>query len=205
MHREQALWILACAVGAGLTLLAAGRDWARVTFTGAGAGHGAAAAVPVTGSELSAALTPLALAAAAAALAVLAARGPWRRLVAAVLALCGSGVAAGALSGTAGQAVADAAREHSALAATGQPVVATLWFWPAAAAAGGLILLAAGVTAAVRAGSWGGMSDRYERPGATGRRADDVPAPALGDRALWDAIDRGADPTADTPERGTGT
>lgn len=63
--------------------------------------------------------------------------------------------------------------------------------------AGGVVTAAAGCWVAVRGPRWARWSGRYERPGG-GTDGGDVPA-----RALWDALDRGEDPTAgrrDLPE-----
>ncbi|GAA5052588.1 putative membrane protein (TIGR02234 family) [Thermocatellispora tengchongensis] len=187
-------WVLACAAGAGLALLASGREWATVASGTAGP-HGQ---IAVTGGELSAGASTLALAGGAAALAVLAARGVWRRVLAVALALCGAGVAAAACSAAlSGSAALDAAAAKGVIA--GDAVrVAVAWPWPAAAVAGGLVLVAAGVVAVIRGGRWRGMSDRYERPGtrtaSAGAARSGAPASA---RELWDAIDQGADPTLD--------
>lgn len=63
--------------------------------------------------------------------------------------------------------------------------------WPLLCALGGLVVLAAGVVT-VRVGrSWPGMGSRYEAPA---RRRP-------GQTDLWDALDRGEDPTTgDRPE-----
>ncbi|MGE7467635.1 Trp biosynthesis-associated membrane protein [Brevundimonas sp. NPDC003935] len=50
-------------------------------------------------------------------------------------------------------------------------------------------MTAGGIVAIVRGGRWAGMSARYDR-GAGKARAE-----VKDDRALWDALDRGDDPT----------
>ncbi|RBQ20377.1 MFS transporter [Spongiactinospora rosea] len=191
-RRGLAIWVVACALGAGLTLFAAGRDWAKVTMGGVAGGP--ASTVPVSGGTLVPVLTPLALAAAASAVAVLATRGLWRRVVGAVLALCGVGAAVAAATGVSaasGPAAAEAAARQSALALSGQAAAQAVWPWPAVALAGGVVLALTGLVACVRGGRWAAMSARYDRPGS--RRE----AAASGDRAMWDALDEGVDPTAD--------
>jgi hypothetical protein len=54
--------------------------------------------------------------------------------------------------------------------------------------AGGLLVLAAGVIAVVRGRRWAQMGSRYDAPGAARLSAEGSPA-------LWDALDRGEDPT----------
>jgi uncharacterized membrane protein (TIGR02234 family) len=184
-------WVPACAAGTGLTLLAAGRDWMSVSFDG-GAG------VALAGTRLAPVLMPLALAAGASALAVLATRGIWRKVVGAILTLCGAGVVVGALTGTAAEVAMEALRDEHSFATAGRVVTATAWFWPGATVVGGLILAGAGVVAVLRGGRWAGMSDRYDRPAARkGGPGGGRAGSALGERALWDAIDSGADPTVE--------
>src|SRR5690606_42153824 len=80
-------------------------------------------------------------------------------------------------------------REHRVLAAAGPPEWGLVLPWPLAAGLGAPLMLAGGVLAVARGGRWAGMSDRYERA------ADRPRAQPDGDRALWDALDRGDDPT----------
>ncbi|MEO3812876.1 Trp biosynthesis-associated membrane protein [Sphaerisporangium sp. B11E5] len=192
-RRALAGFVVAGAAGAGVALIAGGRTWATAQFFGAPGVR--AAPVEVAGNDLVPALGPLALAAFAAVVAVLATRGVWRSVVGAVVALCGAALAVSALRGaSAGQVVA-VARERVTLAAGEQVTVATTWLWPALAALGGAALAGAGVVAVLRGRRWPGMSTRYDRPvGGTG---DGPRTPHEGDRGLWEALDRGEDPTDD--------
>jgi Tryptophan-associated transmembrane protein (Trp_oprn_chp) len=61
--------------------------------------------------------------------------------------------------------------------------------WPVLAAAGGLAVVAAGAVTVARGGRWPSMGARYERAARTSQREAD---PAQ----LWQALDRGEDPTA---------
>lgn len=196
-------WVAVCVAGAALVLLAAGRDWFTVTY--------GPRKVAVSAAELVPALGPAAWAALAAVVAVLATRGVWRRIVGAVMTLCGAGAMAWAWQGSRAGAALEVAARQIPLAEPGALHSAPAAAWPLVAGAGGLLLACAGVVAAVRGAGWPGMSDRYERRGSG-------PAPAAGaastggapsERALWDAIDLGADPTVgpeDTaaPERTAG-
>ena len=202
--REPAAWAVACALGAGLVLLAAGREWAVVRY--GGAGGAALGEVALTGGELVAYPSPAAVAALAATVAVLAARGAWRRLIGAVVALCGVAAAAGVAAGLAQGAVLEAAGRRSALSAAASATWEVAAAWPAVTVAGGILLAAGGAVAVARAGRWPGMSQRYERPaGARAGGPDRARAATAGrergrdrERELWDAIDSGADPTADS-------
>ncbi|GLW97364.1 hypothetical protein Misp02_14510 [Microtetraspora sp. NBRC 16547] len=194
-----AAWLIGCAAGAGLVLLAAGREWAVVDYGGAGG-----APVPVNGGDAVPGLTPLALAALAAVLAVFATRGVWRRLVGVVLAVCGAAVAALAWPSRLPARAIEHAESMRSLA--GQAAHVTVSAWPWAGVAGGGVLAAGGVVAVLLGGGWPGMSGKYERrPGGAGRagaggRPERPGRPGrkvTGDRALWDAIDDGTDPTLD--------
>ncbi|GIH94978.1 Trp biosynthesis-associated membrane protein [Planobispora siamensis] len=202
MNARRALWtwVLACAAGAGLVLLAAGREWATVR---AGSIGGSSQVVSVQGDRLAPFLSPVALAALAAVVALLATRGVARRAVGVVVALCGLGAIAGVRTGTRMTAITDALSGQAGLAMTsgGASSAAVAWTWPAVAASGGLLLLAAGAAAALRGHRWPGMSDRYDRTGpssggAVSGSARGAERGPVSERALWDAIDRGADPTA---------
>ncbi|MFI6923837.1 TIGR02234 family membrane protein [Nonomuraea spiralis] len=201
-RRELWGWLALTVVGSCLVLLAAGQIWVRVL------GAQAADAVAPTGGELGPVLTPLALAGLAGAVAVLATKGVGRRVVGVLVALCGAGAAGGTWAALSSANVTGWLRERNALRAVAglpwEPVPA----WPVVAGLGGLLLLAGGVLAALRGGRWAGMSARYERAGdragaMAGARAGGAAAPARKgheDRELWDALDRGDDPT-ESPDR----
>ncbi|MEU4325008.1 Trp biosynthesis-associated membrane protein [Nonomuraea dietziae] len=181
MKRELGVWLLLCAAGAGLTLLATGRVWASARY-------GAAAPVELTGGDLAPAVQPLALAGLAATVALFATKGLWRRVIGAVLALCGVGIALLSWRGlSAGAAEELAAARRPLAAATGDVAAVAHTAWPYLAAAGGALLIASGVLAVARATGWAGMSGRYDRPGSAAEQRDD--------KSLWEAIDRGDDPT----------
>jgi uncharacterized membrane protein (TIGR02234 family) len=65
--------------------------------------------------------------------------------------------------------------------------------WPWLTAACGLLVLLAGLLVAVRGHRWSVMSARYETP-VTGR-VDDEQARQRVNTSLWQALDRGDDPT----------
>jgi hypothetical protein len=163
--------IVAGLVAAGLALFAATRTW----LVEPGLRPAPLPPLPVarTGGALVPALTASAVVGLAAVLALLATRGRARLAVAAVVVAAGAGITASALYGFFAYAEVNA--------------------WPIAAAAGGLGLLAVGVHALRRSPGWPAMGTRYERAAATD---DDEPRDAAG---LWDAIDRGQDPTRRNP------
>jgi uncharacterized membrane protein (TIGR02234 family) len=176
-----------CLAGAAILLLASGRAWARLTVEVAP--ELPRSAVLLTGRDLA----PIAAAAGVAGLAavagIAATRGWLRRGVGAVAALLGLGAAVACAAGP------SAARAE---AVAGRLVGAELTAWPVAGVAGGGLLLAGGVLVAAHGQRWATMGRRYDAPasagrvgraGGVGRRADDA-------GELWDAIDRGEDPTA---------
>jgi uncharacterized membrane protein (TIGR02234 family) len=152
--------------------------------------------VALAGREVEPLVPALGVVGLAGLVALLATRGRVRLLVGALLAASGLTVAVRAAgwvtgpdAGTALLLLTDAGRVSgvppgTAVAASADPV------WPALAVLGGLALLAAGVTAVLRARRWPGMSARYEAPAAA------VARPATEPSAVWDALDRGDDPTA---------
>ena len=177
-RRELWIWVLGCAAGAVLILVAAGRTWVTVSFEGA-------QRVEVGGGDLAPAAQTLALAALAAIVAVLATAGVWRRLVGVVIALCGAGAVALAVAALDGSAAVEAALRRQPMAAA-DAAMAAPGPWAYLAVAGGALLVVAGLTAMVRGGRWAGMSARYERRAPTAKSAE---------RSMWEALDRGDDPT----------
>jgi len=174
-----------------LATLAATRTWATATGDAAGVGVEAAA----TGTEAAPLPWALALVVLATWGALLALRGRLRSVVAALGVLAAGAGAAAVLPGLA------AARDRAEAAAVDRgaqvatvEVTGTPWPWVTVAA---LALVAAvGVVAVRRAPAWPSMSARYDAPGGSGVTPD---AGALADdagaRELWDALDRGQDPT----------
>lgn len=187
-RRERTLMLTAGAAGAGIVLLAAEQAWARASFTPPSPLP--AASVTMTGHELAPAAAALGLAALACLAAVLATGGVARRLCGALLTALGALAAADAVASVGRGHLAAIAATHS-LASAGPPLVALTPFpWWAAAAVGGLLLAAAGTLTAWRGTRWPGMSSRYDRPGGP------TPVAGEGQGTAWDALDRGADPTA---------
>jgi len=166
-RRELTVTVLACAVGAAVVLLAAGRTWRERAAGPALAGP--SRQIAETGRDLVPWLPALALAALAGAGALLATRGAARVAVAVLVVLAGAGMAAGAGYGL----TFDGVRPG----------------WPLLCAIAAIPVLSAGAYAAVRQGNWPGMGTRYERMGGT-----TGPETATG-TGMWDALDRGEDPT----------
>ncbi|WP_432829262.1 Trp biosynthesis-associated membrane protein [Dactylosporangium sp. CA-092794] len=172
-RRGLAITAVACAAGAALVLIAATRSWQDVVTA-----RPAPLAPTVehrTGADIAPWLPALGVVALAGAGALFATRAAARLVVGILLLLSGAGVVVAALL-TLGDGAGVA--------------------WPLLCVLGGLLVLGAGAVT-VRAGrSWPGMGARYERPAAPAKRPDRPVSQA----ELWDALDRGEDPT----ERGDG-
>ncbi|MFD7698638.1 TIGR02234 family membrane protein [Streptomyces caelestis] len=179
------------ALGAAVALLATRQQWSEGTATVAGG------AFPLTakGSDVTGVPAALAVVGLAALVAVFAVRRAGRLAVAALLALSGAGTVAAALLGASDSGALDekAAQASGDTSATVDALSHTAW--PYAAAAGGVLLLLAGLLALRYGRLWPAMSGRYERDGAP--RARRRPASVDPDRPedLWKALDRGEDPT----------
>ncbi|MER6691284.1 TIGR02234 family membrane protein [Streptomyces minutiscleroticus] len=190
-RRSLGLALLFGALGAAVALLSSRQGWSQGTATVAGG----AFPLSAKGSDVTGVPAALAIVGLAALVAVFAVRRSGRLLVAALLALSGAGTVAAALLGADDSSALDA----KAAAASGDTAatVDTMSHtgWPYVAAAGGLLLLLAGLLALRYGRLWPVMSGRYERSGAPRpRRARPVVDP---DRPedLWKALDRGEDPT----------
>jgi uncharacterized membrane protein (TIGR02234 family) len=200
---ELTVALLAGAAGAGLVFLGVRHGWARVHTTAPAPLPGSD--VTVTGQDLVPAAGALALAGLASLAAVLATRGLARRLTGMLLALFGAGAsvtvllqvtAAAAIGaafsnpgpvgsagsgGAAGSVTAGGtgAGSGSTLPVAGFPahVVMTGLPWRPLAAAGGVVLMAAGLLVAWRSQRWPVMSSRYDAPG-TAQPASPAPSAA---------------------------
>lgn len=168
-RRELALVGLVCAAAAGLALYAAARPW-TVEILARPAPLSALHRVRSGGSVVPL-LPALALVALAGAGALVATRGWPRRWLGVLLAACGAGILA-----VAGYALA--------------AVDAVMVDGPALAIAAGVVLGLVGVVTLRRGGRWPSLGTRYERPAKE-------PSTTVAERPvqLWDAINRGEDPT----------
>lgn len=126
-----------------------------------------------TGSQLFGWAVPAAVVAIAAALSLLATRGVARRFVSGCLGLAGASVLSAGVAG----------------------FLSTLGIWPAVACVAGAGVAATAVMAYRWSPQWPTMSARYERPVQPAKLDTRDP------QAMWDALDRGEDPTSNTAER----
>lgn len=183
-RRSQLTAILACLAGAGLTLYAVTRVWSVRVEQRAGLSD---LRTEQTAADVQPWVVGLALVALAGTGALLATRGAVRRVLGALLILAGAGIVVGAV-------LARVAVEPGAAGAAG-------WIWPVAGVLGGAAVAVGGLLAARHGHQWPAMSSRYER--STVPAAEPVPespnsARPTDNRAFWDALDRGEDPTRDS-------
>lgn len=216
-RREYGLALLACAIGAGLLFLAASQHW--VTLTVARDKPFPPLRRTISGSHAQPLLTGLAVVGLAGVVALLATKRIGRRIVGVVLlivAVLGVIWLVRDLHGM------SAGRAQSLLTDAG-PVVGVpagakvdVQLHLAVVAVGLLGTTLLGVTGAlaiVRGRIWPAMGGRYDRPSKKARQADSEsptdgtnPPAERGDmrqRSLWEALDRGEDPTATEESRST--
>ena len=176
--------VLLCLLGAFLVLVAAGRPWALVEVA---AGPLVEARTdPHTGTDIVPGVSALGLLGLAGVVALAATRRTGRTLVGVVLLATGAGTVAAVVSALRTMAAEELAGQTGA-----DGVDVTVW--PSVTAVGGLLLLAAGLLTVVRGRSWPALGQRYEPPAGT---APQEPAEQLTEKGLWEALDRGEDPTA---------
>ncbi|MEV6103304.1 TIGR02234 family membrane protein [Streptomyces sp. NPDC051940] len=193
-RKPLAFALLAGAAGAALVLASTGRVWAEGETAGV-LGQGVAT-VTASGQDVTGAPSALAVVGLAALVAVFAVRRTGRRIVAALLALAGAGVVAASVAAHGDStALRDRAADISGLT---DSTVDNLTYsgWPWVAAAGGLLLLVAGLLALRHGQNWPAMSGRYERSGVPAPRRAARPVDPERPEDLWKALDRGEDPTA---------
>ena len=197
-RRQLRAAVLLCLVGAAVVLLATGRAWTQVEVPAGPLAD--ARTVAVTGADLAPGVRALALVGLAGVVALLATRTTGRLVVGLLLTVAGAGVVAAVL---AADLTAGSLREAGVPGAA-VPVGATAW--PVLAALGGGLVAAGGLLAVLRGRSWPAMGARYEAPAAPAPApaAPVQAAPVPPERALWEALDRGEDPT-DTLEDASGT
>jgi uncharacterized membrane protein (TIGR02234 family) len=184
-----ALALLVDVVGAGGALLLGTRHWQSVTV--ARPRPFGDEAIGLAGRTIDAAPTALALVALAGVVAILATKRAWRRGVGGIVALAGAALVwrslggLGAVSPGQARALLPEARGDAGVVTH----VAVTTAWPVLSACCGVLVLVAGALVAWRGHRWAGMSARYEAPASAEEQS------ARANASLWQAIERGDDPT----------
>ena len=206
MSRGFAVALLLCLAGAVLLLAGAGATWSTVVLQGRAPLPDVTARV--SGADLVPGLRGLGVVGLAALPALLSVRG-WGRVAVGAL-VAGAGALAAVLVG---RVLADVGAAVSGSGGAGgfgwvafaQGTGPPLSPWPYAVLLGSLLLLAAGLLVVVRGRAWPALGRRYEAPatrpaaapagGPPGGLAGGPPGGPHGDKDVWEALDRGEDPT----------
>lgn len=188
---EVAASVLLCLLGAFLVLVAAGNDWFTASVSSPVLG---ARELGVTGTDVAPGARALGLVGLAGVVAIAATKRWGRVAVGLLLTLVGVGVVVlvAVVLGDSFARVQDAQVVRDAGGLDGESVRRTLWSY--ACALGGLFLACAGVLVAGRGRRWAALSQRYDAPAARAQEPGDVAGPRQ-ERELWEALDRGEDPT----------
>lgn len=192
--RELLVVLLLCVLGAGAVFAAGSQEWLDLSV-GRAAGL-APLAKSFDGNDAESALVALALVAIAGGLALLATRG-WGRVAVGVLLIADGvlilwrsvGYLTGPSQGRAQELLLPDGGHAAGVGVADRIDISAHVVWPVFAVVGGVIVAVAGVIVCLRARRWPAMGARYEAPAA---RAEEP----RGDRQLWDALDRGDDPTS---------
>lgn len=188
------------AAGGGLILLSDSRPWAEGMITSP-----IQISVSAPGSSLTSLPYALGLTGLAGAVALFAVRRLGRYFVGVALLAAGAAAVVAVVQKISSIDTATLARSaNQAMGVDGYQITgASATAWPFITIAGGVLIAASGALILARGKMWTGLSSRYERnPGTTqaaagaaptGEAAAD-PKPAT-NRELWDALNRGADPT----------
>ncbi|MET7301105.1 TIGR02234 family membrane protein [Embleya sp. NPDC005575] len=187
-RRELTVTVLLALVGAALVLSVAGRTWAE----GAAPVHGSRIAVHASGNAINKATSAFALLGLAGGLAVLATRTIGRTVIGALVTLAGMGVAVSAVQGAGDTSAVNSEAARKAAVEGVRAVDVSHSIWPWLAAVGGVLIVLAGLLVVLRGRRWPGMSNRYEAPAGKTVAAKRGPAT---NADLWNALDRGEDPT----------
>jgi uncharacterized membrane protein (TIGR02234 family) len=213
-RREYGLALAGTVLGAALLFIAGSRGW--VTLSVPRSHPLPKLSRTVSGAHAQPLLTALGLVGLAAVVALLATRRLGRRIVGLLLAVTAVVVLIwlardlGGMSSGRTQTLLSDGGPVVGVPAGARVLVDLHLVWVAVALAGAALLVLAGLAAAVRGPGWPAMGSRYDRPrqaAADTGRADgqDVEPAAVGevastrsptaDRRLWEALDRGEDPT----------
>ncbi|GHJ98293.1 membrane protein [Streptomyces sp. Y2F8-2] len=189
-RRSLAVALLCGAAGAAVALLSTRQSWSAGTVAVAGGDY----SLTAKGSDVTGVPAALAIVGLAALVAVFAVRSTGRLLVSLLLALSGAGTIAAALLGASDNSALDEKAAQAAGDTSATATALTHSAWPYVAAAGGALLLLAGLLALRYGRLWPAMSGRYERDG-TPRPRRTKPVDPDRPEDLWKALDRGEDPT----------
>src|SRR4051812_13337498 len=184
MKRGLLVTVAMTAVAGALLLIASGRTWGAATVGAAGA---ARQHVSVTGHDVEPALSAVGLALLAMSVALLAARGPLRRIGGLIVVAIGAAALAGGF-----RARDDVGHELAlrVFASSAKTLGGSRPAWWLLVVIAGALAVVAGAATTIGAGRREGLGARYDAPTAS-TNVQANPADA------WDAIEQGQDPTVE--------
>jgi hypothetical protein len=184
MKRGTVVTVAMTALAGALLLFGSGRTWGAATV---GAADGARQHVSVTGHDVAPALSAIGLALLAMSVALLAARGPLRRIGGLIVVAIGAAALAGGL-----RARNDVGHKLATkvFASSAQTIGGSRAAWWLLVVIAGAVAVVAGAATTIGAGGRGGLGSRYDAPSAA-TKEDNPPAD------VWDAIEQGQDPTVE--------
>src|SRR3954463_16061633 len=184
MRRGLLLTVTMTALAGALLLFASGRTWGAATV---GAAGGARQHVSVTGHDLAPAFSAIGLALLAMSVALLAARGPLRRIGGLIVVAIGAAALAGGFRAhnDVGHKLAAQLQFSSA-----KTIGGTRPAWWLLVVIAGALAVVAGAATTIGAGRREGLGTRYDAPSASTNAQANPPD-------TWDAIEQGQDPTVE--------
>lgn len=196
MKRLYSICLAGLVVAAGLIFFATSQEWVLVAVPRPAPLPGGLKSA--TGSGVLPGLTAVAIVLLAAVVAVAATRRLGRRIVGALVTVCGIAavvLVVPFLTGTPGSVLADV-RDTGTSVEAGHGAAAAYAPW--LALIGALIAVVVGVAIAMRGPSWSKMGSKYEAPSASGTPTSaGAPegAEPVNHRDAWNSLDQGIDPT----------
>jgi uncharacterized membrane protein (TIGR02234 family) len=190
--RGKVVAALLSALGAGLILMSVGQGWAHGTVS-----EPIRVSIDATGTQLSGLPEALGLVGLAGAVALFAVRRIGRYVVGILLFGAGAGVVA-VVAGKLGHldtALLTNAATQSIDGSTAQVADIGNNAWPYVTILGGVLVALAGAYTLAVGRTWTGLSSKYDAPSPESQSAEGTSAEPTA-RELWDALGRGADPTA---------
>jgi uncharacterized membrane protein (TIGR02234 family) len=190
-RRELWLALALCLLGSAVALLGVRHAWSSYETSGGLTID--EVSKPIRGTAVAGVVQALAVVGLAGVVAVAATKRRGRVLVGVLLAAAGALVVADVVSLAVdglGHRLAREGCRGLCVVSQEQYDAGPDWAWPVLTAVGGLLLLAGGLLVVVRGRRWAALGASYEAPSA---RAEAEP---VTDKAVWDALDEGHDPTA---------
>lgn len=180
-----------CLIGAGLLLWALGRTWVRLEDVSGLTIRGVSD--EVSGRDVATGALACAFVGLAAVVALIATRAWGRVLVGVLVVAAGVGALVDLVpllsNDTLGRRVFRSLAQCDAGGCSARgSVKPTFSGWAWVAVCGAVLMVLAGAFVALRGRSWAGLSSSYEAPSAP-------PEASVTDKGVWDALDRGEDPT----------